>query len=377
MKKPKPKKRKRSGLVELLNGALTLFILAVVIIVGTLLYGAHLFYADGNLAKDTTFQVTRGAGLSTIASQLTDSGIVSNKWIFQAGTLAQKKERSLKAGEYRIASNSSMAEILIELTEGTPITYSVTIPEGFTSWQVVERLRADVNLTGDIEALPQEGSLLPNTYSYERGMARADIVTQMKKAREEAVAEVWENRAPDLPIATPEELVVLASVIEKETGIATERPEVAAVFVNRLNKGIRLQSDPTIIYGITNGEGPLGRGLRRSEIKAETPYNTYVIKGLPVGPIANPGIESLRAAANPAASKSLYFVAAGARPSQGHLFAETYAQHQKNVAAYRKALREATAAQEKREADEAKAALESLDAEQEVEAEQAEKPPTN
>lgn len=377
MKTPKPKKRRRSGLVELINGALTLFILGVVATVGILLYGAHLFYTDGKLSEEVTFQVKRGAGLSTIASQLEDAGIVSNKWVFQAGTAAQKKERALKAGEYRIASGASMADVLKELTEGNPITYAVTIPEGFTSWQVAERLRADVNLTGDIETLPEEGSLLPNTYSYERGMARADIVAQMKKARDEAVAEIWENRADDLPISTPEELVILASVIEKETGIASERPEVAAVFVNRLNRGMRLQSDPTIIYGITNGEGPLGRGLRRSEIKAETPYNTYVISGLPAGPIANPGVEALRAAANPAETKSLYFVAAGASPSQGHLFANTYAEHQKNVAAYRKALREAAAAQEKAEAEKAKAALESLEAEQEVEAEQAETPPSN
>lgn len=377
MKKPKPKKRKRSGLIELINGALTLLILGIVVVVGVLLYGAHLFYAAGDKPEETIFQVKRGAGLATIASQLADEGLVSSKWVFQAGTLAQKKERSLKAGEYRIASTSSMADILKELTEGDPITYSVTIPEGFTSWQVVERLRADVNLTGDIAELPTEGSLLPNTYSYERGTERVAIIEQMKTAQEAAVAEVWGNRAPDLPIETAEELVILASVIEKETGIATERPEVAAVFVNRLNKGMRLQSDPTIIYGITNGEGPLGRGLRRSEIRAETPYNTYVVNGLPAGPIANPGIEALRAAANPATSSALYFVAAGARPSQGHIFANSYAEHQKNVAVYRKALRTAAAAQEKLEADEAKAALDSLDAEQEVEAEQAENPPAN
>ena len=373
MRKPKPKKR--SSLVELINGALTLFILAVVVVVGLLLFGAHLFYTEGNLAEDTTFQVNRGAGLSTISSQLEDAGIVSSKWIFQFGTLAQKKERSLKAGEYRIASRASMADVLKELTEGTPVTYSVTIPEGFTSWQVAERLRADVNLTGEIETLPEEGALLPNTYSYERGMARADILELMKKAREEAVAEIWASRAEGLPIETPEELVILASVIEKETGIASERPDVAAVFINRLNKGIPLQSDPTIIYGITKGERPLGRGLRQSEIKAETPYNTYVISGLPAGPIANPGIESLRAAANPSDSKALYFVAAGASPSEGHLFAQTYAEHQKNVAAYRKALREAADAEEKAKAEEAKAALESLEAEQQLETEAGTQPP--
>lgn len=368
MKKPKQKKQKRrSALVELVNGALTLFILGMVAIVGVLLYGAYVFYGEGKLAEETTFQISRGAGLATISNQLEDAGVVENGWVFQIGTLAQKKERSLKAGEYRLAKGASMADVLKELTEGTPITHAITIPEGFTTWQVVQRLNADQHLTGEVKSTPAEGALLPDTYSYERGDDRNDILARMQKEREEALAEIWAARAPDLPIKTPEELLVLASVIEKETGIAGERPEVAAVFVNRLNKGMRLQSDPTIIYGITNGEGPLGRGLKRSEIDAKTPYNTYAIDGLPVGPIANPGIDALRAAANPADSKSLYFVAAGANPSQGHLFAETYAQHQKNVVLYRKALRAAAAAQEKAEAEAAKAALESLDAEQAAE----------
>jgi len=358
MKKTKIKRR-RNGLVEIVNGILSLIILGVIIAVALFFYGAHTFYAEGNIAEETQFQVQRGAGLSTIAAQLEDAGIVGNRWVFQIGTLTQKKERIIKAGEYRIAKGASMADVLKEITEGTPITYAVTIPEGFTSWQVVERVKADTNLTGEISDLPPEGALLPDTYAYERGDDRNDIIQRMQDAQTKALATIWEGRSPELPIETPEELVILASIVEKETGIASERPEVAAVFVNRLNFNMRLQSDPTIIYGITNGEGPLGRGLKRSEIEAETPYNTYVINGLPKGPIANPGIESMRAVAHPADTKSLYFVAAGANPGEGHLFAPSYAEHRKNVALYRKALK---AAAEQEEAD-AAAARDMLEAE--------------
>ncbi len=356
MKKTK-NRRRRNGLVEIVNGALSLLVLGIVVVVGLFFYGAHTFYADGKLAEETQFQVQRGTGLSTIAGQLEDAGIVSNRWVFQFGTLTQKKERALKAGEYRIAKGSSMAEVLKELTEGTPITYSVTIPEGFTTWQVIERVNADSNLSGEITLQPAEGALLPDTYVYERGDERDSIIKRMQDAQTEALAEIWESRQPDLPVETPEELVILASIVEKETGIASERPEVAAVFINRLNFNMRLQSDPTTIYGITNGQGPLGRGLKRSELEAETPYNTYKVAGLPAGPIANPGIEAMRAVANPAESKSLYFVAAGANPSEGHLFAPSYDEHRKNVALYRKALKEA-AAQEEAEAEAARDLLE-------------------
>lgn len=353
-------KRRRNGLIDILNGFLSLVVLGIIALVALLLYGAHTFYTDGTTTEDTIFQVPRGTGLSIIALRLEEAGVISNRWVFSAGTRAQKKERGLKAGEFRIAKGASMADVLIELTEGTAITYAVTIPEGFTSWQVVERINADENLEGEITELPPEGALLPNTYVYERGDDRNDIIAQMRTAQASALEEVWANRNPDIPVNTPEELVILASIVEKETGIASERPEVAAVFANRLNLNMRLQSDPTIIYGITNGQGPLGRGLKRSEIEAKTPYNTYAIGGLPAGPIANPGIESMRAVANPADSKALYFVAAGANPSQGHLFAPSYAEHRKNVALYRKALKAAAAQQEA----EAEAARDAIEAEQ-------------
>jgi len=356
----KRRRRERNGFIEILNGVLSLFVLALLAVGGVLLYGAWSFYADSNIPEGQTFQVPRGAGLQTIAERLEEEGLVSNRWIFQLGTQAQERQSDIKAGEFNIPAGSSMADILKELTEGTPITYSVTIPEGFTSWQVVERVLANESLTGDITGVPAEGTLLPQTYVFERGDAREDIIEQMKTAQTNALAEVWENRDPDIPVETPEELVTLASIVEKETGLASERPEVAGVFVNRLNRGMRLQSDPTIIYGITRGEGPLGRSLTRADIEAETPYNTYVIDRLPPGPIANPGIEAMRAVANPAETDALYFVAAGANPREGHLFAATYAEHRQNVALYRQALRDAAALEEA----EAQAAREALQEEQ-------------
>jgi UPF0755 protein len=250
-----------------------------------------------------------------------------------------------------------MSEILRELTTGTPIRYAVTIPEGWTSWQVVQRVNADERLTGTIDTLPPEGSILPGSYDYLPGDTRQSVIDRMQQAMTTALAEVWEDRDPDLPLASAAELLILASIVERETGVAAERPQVAAVFVNRLREGMRLQSDPTIIYGITLGQSTLDRGLRRSEIDKETPYNTYQIDGLPPTPIANPGIEALRAVAHPDSHDYLYFVAKGATPSEGHVFAETYAEHQQNVARYREieaaADAEAEAARQALEAEEA------------------------
>jgi UPF0755 protein len=215
---------------------------------------------------------------------------------------------------------------------------------------------------GEISEIPVEGSLLPDTYSFEKGSDRKETLEQMRSQLETRLAEIWAERAPDLPISSPQELLILASIVEKETGIASERPDVAAVFINRLNRGMRLQSDPTIIYGITNGQGPLGRGLRRSEIEAQNPYNTYQIEGLPPGPIANPGVDALRAVANPSDIDALYFVADG---SGGHAFANTYVQHQANVARWRVIERErADAAEEAQAVEEAAAARDAIAAEQ-------------
>jgi UPF0755 protein len=326
-------RRKPNPILQLLNAILLLIVIGIIGVFAALYFGAKQFHAEGPATEEAVFLVPSGASLASVAADLEQQGLIENEFVFRFATLMQKKSTNIKAGEFRIPAGSSMAAILHEITEGNPIVYQVTIPEGFTSWQVVERLKAAEHLVGEIEALPPEGSLLPNTYAYERGDTRQSILEAMAGEHETELAKIWANRAEDLPIETPQELTVLASIIEKETAVAEERPRVAAVFVNRLKAGMRLQSDPTIIYGITQGQGPLGRGLRKSEIEAETPYNTYVINGLPPGPIANPGVESLRAAANPAETKDLYFVADG---TGGHAFAENYEDHQRNVAEWRR-----------------------------------------
>lgn len=327
--------RRRSALFDIINGLLSLVVLGLLVSAGLALWGVSRFYSEGVVPADTTFIVERGNGLSTVAQRLEDAGLIDNRWIFQAGALAMKKARALKPGEFKLTRNASMADILTELTDGHPVVYSITFPEGLTSWDIVDRLSKEELLKGDIATIPPEGSLLPETYAYERGDKRQSIIDRMTAAEKKTLAEIWANRDPDLPLKTPEELVTLASIVEKETGISTERPQVASVFVNRLRKNMRLQSDPTTIYGITKGVGVLGRGLKQSELETKTDYNTYQMDGLPAGPIANPGADSLKAAANPAKTDYLYFVAAGASPSEGHLFAATYRDHQKNVAKWR------------------------------------------
>jgi UPF0755 protein len=208
----------------------------------------------------------------------------------------------------------------------------LTFAEGLTSDQIVARLTENDVLSGDLREHPREGTLLPETYRFTRGTTRTQIIRRMQQEQRRVVQEIWDRRSADLPIKSPEQLVTLASIIEKETGKPEERTRVAAVFVNRLQKKIKLQSDPTIIYGLVGGKGSLGRPILRSEIEHPNPYNTYVIEGLPPGPIANPGRASLEAAANPARTKELFFVADG---SGGHVFADNYEAHQRNVARLR------------------------------------------
>lgn len=336
-------KKKKNGFIQTLNALLTLIVIGMVVTIGLVYFGLTKFHEPGQIAQDTVFIVPEGAGLNAIAGKLEDEKIINNRYVFRFGAITTELNGGLKRGEYLLPANASMRKILDTLVEGRPIQYSVTIPEGFTSWQAVERLNSNADLTGEIADLPAEGSLLPDTYSFESGSSRVKIIEEMLKAHDEAVAKIWESRQPDLPIKSIEEMVILASIVEKETGVSSERPQVAAVFINRLNKGMRLQSDPTIIYGINNGQGSLGRGLKRSEIDTKTDYNTYQIDGLPIGPISNPGIDSLKAVANPAQTDALYFVADG---TGGHAFAATYKQHQKNVAAWRKFEKEQQAAAE-------------------------------
>ena len=267
-----------------------------------------------------------------IADVLNREGVIDQPWVFIGGVLVLKAREGLKAGEYEFKAHSSLRDVVATIVEGKVVAHQVSVPEGLTSQQIVARLSADDVLVGNIKAIPPEGSLLPDTYNFTRGVTREQMIRRMQQAQQRALEEIWEHRSPDLPLKTPEQLVTLASLVEKETGKSDERSRVAAVFVNRLKQNMRLQSDPTIIYGLVGGKGTLGRPIMKSEITQPTPYNTYVINGLPPGPITNPGRASLEAAANPARTRELYFVADGAG---GHVFAETYEQQERNVARLR------------------------------------------
>ena len=266
-----------------------------------------------------------------IAQALQDDGVLNYALVFEFDLRVRGLNDKLKAGEYAIPNNATMADIATILMSGKSIEHKLTAAEGLTSDMIWKLVKADPVLVGDAGTVPAEGALLPETYLFTRGTTRAQLIAQMKKAQDKFLAAVWAKRAQGLPFKTPEEAVTFASIVEKESALADERRHIAGVFVNRLKAGMKLQSDPTIIYGLTKGY-PLGRGIRESEIEGQTPYNTYVIAGLPPGPICNPGKDSLTASLNPADSKDLYFVATG---KGGHVFAATMAEHQRNVAAYR------------------------------------------
>jgi UPF0755 protein len=273
----------------------------------------------------------RGAGLNEIASSLERAGVIRSGAIFKAAAQVTGVARDLKAGEYEFASGASMARVLDDIRAGRVVRHQVTIPEGATSEMVIEMLNAEEALTG-LAPTPPEGTVLPETYDFQRGEDRAAVLQRMMDARDKLLAALWAQRQPGLPVTTPEEAVILASIVEKETGVASERPQVASVFTNRLRKGMRLESDPTIIYYITKGR-PLGRRILKSELEnpANT-YNTYIIDGLPPTPIANPGRAALAAVLDPPQSEYLFFVADG---TGGHAFAVTYEDHKRNVAKWR------------------------------------------
>jgi UPF0755 protein len=325
-------KRARHPFVVIGNAIITLFILAAIAAAAALVVGKQRFDAPGPLAEDRVVNIPRGSGIRDISDVLVRDGVIDQPWVFVGGVLVLKAREDLKAGEYQFKAHASLRDVVATIIEGRVVMHQFTIPEGLTSEQIVARLLDDDILTGNIKEIPREGSLLPDTYNFSRGMTREQIIQRMQQAQQRVLKEVWDRHSPDLPIKTPEQLVVLASLVEKETGKPDERTRVAAVFVNRLKQRMRLQSDPTIIYGLVGGKGTLGRPIMKSEIDQPTPYNTYQIDGLPPGPIANPGRASLEAAANPARTRELYFVADGAG---GHAFAETYEQHQKNVARLR------------------------------------------
>ena len=322
----------RHPLVIIGNAIISAFVLVALAAGIALFFGKQRFEAAGPLAADRVVNIPRGSGMRDIADILSREGVIDQSWLFIGGVLVLKAREDLKAGEYEFRAHSSMRDVVATIVEGKVVAHQVSIPEGLTSEQIVTRLLQDDVLAGDIKEIPREGSLLPDTYNFARGVSREQMIVRMQQAEQRLLREIWEHRAPDLPLKTPEQLVVLASLVEKETGKPEERTRVAAVFINRLKQRMKLQSDPTIIYGLVGGKGTLGRPIMKNEIEQPTPYNTYIIDGLPPGPIANPGRASLEAAANPARTRELYFVADG---TGGHAFAETYEQHQKNVARLR------------------------------------------
>nr|WP_235919043.1 endolytic transglycosylase MltG [Aureimonas psammosilenae] len=313
----------------LLSGALILCLVAG----GVALWGRSQFEGPGPLGTAATMVVPKNTSLESIAGNLQRAGIVSDARIFEYGVRLTKSAAKLKAGEYGFEPGISMRGVLDKLTSGDSILHSVVIPEGWTVRQVFDRIAAEDVLTGDMPPMPGEGSLRTDTYRVQRGMQRAELVRKMQEAQSDLVQEIWARRDKDLGLKDIGQFVTLASIVEKETGKADERPRIAGVFLNRLKKGMRLQSDPTIIYAVWGGAGkPSDEPIRQSHIRNESPYNTYVAKGLPPGPIACPGRAALEAVANPAATKDVYFVADG---DGGHLFATTLDEHNANVRRYR------------------------------------------
>src|SRR5271154_5707180 len=328
---PKPRRPRRTGLSSL--SAFLSFVL-IGAFIGLVAFAAAIVEErkTGPLAADTVVLIGREDDGGPIAGQLERAGVIESAPLFSAMTLVDGNHGALKRGEYSFKAGVSMREVEQELLSGKVLLHSLTLPEGLTSDQIVQRLRDNDVLVGDVRELPREGSLLPETYKFARGETRQALLTIMAKAQLKAVDEIWKKRAADLPIKSPGELVTLASIVEKETGKVEERPRGAGGFVNRLLKHMKLQSDPTIVYGLVFGKGTLGHSITKAELDQATPYNTYNIDGLPPGPICNPGKAALEAVANPAHSKELYFVADG---SGGHAFAETIDQHLKNVARWR------------------------------------------
>jgi UPF0755 protein len=278
----------------------------------------------------TTVILPRGAGVRQIGQSLQRAGVVSSGTLFAVAARLTGAASTLKAGEYEIRSGETMAQILDDIRAGRVVRHLISIPEGWTSGMALDAVNAADVLVGTAQE-PPEGSILPDTYEVQRGEDRAAVIARMQAAQAKLLAQLWAARAPDLPLKTPQEAVTLASIVEKETGVPDERPRVAAIFINRLRAGMALQSDPTIIYGLTKGR-PLGRGIRASELATVTPYNSYKVAGLPPTPIANPGKAALAAVLNPPKTDELYFVANG---TGGHAFAATLEEHAKNVAKWR------------------------------------------
>ena len=348
---PPPENRRsrksRSQVVVFLNFLMSIAVLTAVGAGAAVYFGKQQFDRPGPFAEAKNYEVKRGSGISEVAAQLESQNLISDARVFRLGARAIGLDKKLKAGEYQINAGASMRDILAVLTSGKSVLYSLTIPEGLTVEQILSRIASNEVLTGDMpKKLPPEGALFADTQRFARGTTREELVAKLVADQKSLINEIWARRAPDLPISDIAEFVTLASIVEKETGQSDERSRVASVFINRLNKGMRLQSDPTIIYGLFGGKGkPADRPILKSDIETPTPYNTYTIDGLPPTPIANPGRAALEAVANPSKTSDLYFVADG---TGGHAFAASLDEHNENVARWR--------AVEKQRAEAAKAA---------------------
>jgi len=315
--------------------AVRILIGAVVVIgiaAGAALWGLTLVNRAGPLETDSAVVVPRGSGLEAISLALSDADIIDQPLLFVAMAKITGANRALKAGEYAFPAHVSIAEALRILQSGKTVVRRFTVPEGLTSSQIVALIREEPALSGEIKDEPAEGSLLPETYHYSWGDSRAELLKRMQTAMQAAIKTAWDKRSLSLPLANPRQAIVLASIVEKETSVPQERARVAGVFINRLIANMRLQSDPTVAYAITQGAGALGRSLTRADWKFESPYNTYMVEGLPPAPIANPGKASIEAVMNPEQHDFVYFVADG---SGGHAFAKTLAEHNRNVARWR------------------------------------------
>jgi UPF0755 protein len=331
--KPRP-------LLAFMNGLLTVALISMVLLGALAYYFDAQMDAPGPLEKAKVIVIPKLEGSLEIAARLEREGVVSDRRLFTAGYrwlqllawFEGDKALQLKAGDYEVRPNASVRELVDLICEGKTVTYKVTVPEGLTSQQIVDRLQADPNLSGEITAMPTEGSLLPETFVTQRGVARQSVLDSMAAESRKLMERLWAQRKKDLPVKTWDEAVILASIVEKETGRNDERDRVAAVFINRLRQNMRLQSDPTILYGLFGGKVVWGRPIQRSEITQKTAHNTYQIDGLPPTPICNPGRHSIEAVLQPRESRELYFVADG---SGGHAFAETLKDHNANVQKWR------------------------------------------
>ncbi len=315
-------------------GSLLIWLLALSGITAAVIFWAFAaFTAQGPLPAPKIIEIAKGQDRTTIAVALQDAGVISDACVFSAAAAMQAlRGAKLKAGEYEFPAGATMQDVLVIITSGRFLTYKVTIPEGWTTQMVVAKLQEQPELAGDVSTVPAEGSILPDTYVFRRGLTRQKLLQDMQAAETKLMDELWAKRPATTALKSKEELLTLASIVEKETGLAEERPQVASVFINRLKQGMKLQSDPTIIYGLVGGKGKLDRPLTKADIDAATPYNTYQISGLPPGPIANPGRAALEAVLNPAATSYLYFVADG---TGGHAFATTLDEHNANVRKWR------------------------------------------